>query len=323
MRLRGKNRFLILPILLALGACSINPADGVSSGSGLAVSPSCASQLAGPYALIEATITTDTGREIPVTVLHPENSGTYPLIAFSHGAFAAPDRYLKMLGPLAAAGHVVVAPMHIDSEEFGRAEPAGPDEVWRTRNEDMRLALGELTAIEGSLAQNGIALDRTKVIAMGHSYGALMAQLAGGARAIEGDGSTPDRRDPAVDAVVVWSPPGVLPGRMTPESWSTLATPSFTITGTADVLPGFIDNWEDHKASFEYAPVGTAELWVGQGVDHYFGGMFGREKPADEASNELFQLALERTLAFMQRKTAARAVCLPQKLSDGEVYETR
>ncbi len=317
------RRSLLLAVLTSLSACSAGSIEEPANPVPVSEPPDCARELAGNHGLFETSIFADADRAVPMTVLHPEAPGEYPLIAFSHGAFAAPDRYLKMLGPLAAAGNIVIAPMHIDSEEFGRSEPASPGEVWRTRNEDMKLALSELGGIDESLAQNGLSIDRTKVIAMGHSYGALMAQLAGGAQAIEDDGSTPDRRDPAVDAVVAWSPPGVLPGRMTQESWSTLAAPSLTITGTADVLPGFIDNWEDHTASYDNAPAGSAELWVGEGVNHYFGGMFGREKPADAASRALFARALSQTLGFMQRAMEMPQACSVGETAEGETYQTR
>ncbi|MEM8724685.1 MAG: hypothetical protein AAGE86_04095, partial [Pseudomonadota bacterium] len=92
-------------------------------------------------AAFEASVLSETGRQIPTMVLHPEEPGTYPLIVFSHGAFAAPDRYLKMLGPLSAAGNIVIAPMHVDSEEFERAQRPGAAETWQTRNEDVKLAL--------------------------------------------------------------------------------------------------------------------------------------------------------------------------------------
>ncbi|WP_432199902.1 alpha/beta hydrolase family protein [Erythrobacter sp. W53] len=285
--------------------------------------PACAVLLAKEFRQFEVNVATGGGREVPLTVFHPDAPGEYPLIVFSHGAFAAPDRYGNMLGPLAAAGHIVIAPMHVDSEEFDSSQPPSAAQTWQTRNADMALSLGVPRSLIEALQSKGLNIDQSQVIAMGHSYGALMAQLAGGARAIEDDGSKPDRREASVDAVIAWSPPGIIPGRMAPESWRALAVPSLTITGTADVLPGFIDNWEDHKASYDHAPGGSATLWVGEGVDHYFGGLFGREKPADPASQRLFQQALQRALAFAQDNTGAIDRCTPSAIIEGESIETR
>ena len=269
----------------------------------------CGERLVGASGEMSLTITAPDGRAVPLTILAPEKPGIYPLIAFSHGAFAAPARYRAMLAPLAGAGYIVLAPMHIDSEDFGNEAPPSHPETWRTRNADMALALAPPAEVTARLEQEGLAIDASRVVAMGHSYGALIAQLPGGALASEPDGSTKDRRNRQVDAVVAWSPPGPMPGLIAAQGWASLVAPSLTITGTADVLPGFIDDWRMHKASFDNAPGDVRELWVGEGVDHYFGGMFGREKAAPEASRRLLDRALAVTLDFIERSTGAPAPC--------------
>ena len=181
------------------------------------------------------------GRKIPLTIFVPQQAGTYPLIGFSHGAFASPTRYRAILAPLAAAGYIVIAPMHIDSEEFGSPERPAPADTWRTRNLDMALALDPTAEILDALAKRALSIDPERLASVGHSYGAVIAQLPGGAMATEPDGSRVNRTFQEVDAVVGWSPPGEVPGMISAEDWSTLVKPSLTITGTADILPGFID----------------------------------------------------------------------------------
>lgn len=278
----------------------------------------CAAALAAPYTQFSATITDTAGRQIPVSVFHPQAPGHYPLMAFSHGAFSAPDRYAAMLGPLAGAGLIVVAPTHLDSEAFKHTTPPPHAATWTTRNADMAQALAAQAAIDEGLASAGLVADRRRPVVMGHSYGALIAQLLGGALAIEPDGGSLDRRNPDVAAVVAWSPPGPLPGLMAADGWRTLTAPSLTITGTADVLPGFIDDWRAHRTSFDMAPPGQRALWVGEGVDHYFGGMFGRIRDTDSAGRARFDRALATTLAFIERRTGHVTPCDPGPPVAGE-----
>ena len=105
------------------------------------------------------------------------------------------------------------------------------------------------------------------------------------------------------------------------EGWSTLTAPSLTITGTADILPGFVDDWEAHKASHDYAPDGARALWVGEGIDHYFGGVFGRVKPASETEATLFNRALATTLHFIETRSNVSQPCRLGNAVEGEIYE--
>lgn len=278
----------------------------------------CAEALALPSASFTMEIAAEDGRKIPVTIFHPREPGDYPLLVFSHGAYSDPSRYAAMLAPLAGAGLIILAPTHIDSETIaGTARP--PHELtWLTRNADMAALLSARPDIDERLATLGLRADRRAPVAMGHSYGALIAQLQGGAIAIEPDGGALDRRHPGLAAVVAWSPPGPFAGLMAAEGWRSLAVPSLTLTGTADVLPGFIDDWRAHRASFDNAPQGQRVLWVGDGVDHYFGGTFGRLKEADTGQRVLFGRALETTLAFIESHVGRGQACRTAKADPGE-----
>ena len=305
-----------LVLSVALAGCATT-----DQSAPLAAVATCAERLSGNSTEISFAATAENGRKVPLTIFAPEQAGAYPLIGFSHGAFASPTRYRAMLAPLAAAGYIVIAPMHIDSEEFGSPERPAPADTWRTRNLDMALALDPTAEITGALAQRGMKIDPERLASVGHSYGAIMAQLPGGAMATEPDGSQVNRANSAVDAVVGWSPPGEVPGMISAEGWGTLAKPTLTITGTADILPGFIDDWRAHKASYDYAPQGNRALWVGEGIDHYFGGMFGREKPATASSQALFRRALAVSLNFIDRHVNRADVCALGDAVVGESYQ--
>ena len=246
-------------------------------------------------AMTETSLTASGGRAVPLTIIAPTKAGRYPLIAFSHGNFAAPSRYRAMLDPIAAAGFVIVAPMHVDSELMPHDKPPSQDYVWKTRNEDLALAL----------AATPPNADRRLRAAMGHSYGALNAQVAAGAV----PANPPEPPGVLPQALVAWSPPGPYPGLIEAKGWSSIATPSLTITGTSDILPGFIDNWELHRAGYDNTPRGKRWLWVGTGINHYFGGMFGREKPASPDEKRLFDRAIVTTIAFLNASFKRRKGC--------------
>jgi len=314
------RRALTPAAALLLFACA-----PLARGAAPAEAPACADLLAREAQSFAIERTAEDGRPVPLTVFAPAEPGEYPLVAFSHGAFAAPGRYAAMLEPLAAAGFVVLAPMHVDSEEYPRAEgePERPSHpvTWAGRTADMELALAPDEVLRAALAEKGLTLAAGKVAALGHSYGALIAQLYGGARAVEPEGGSVDRRRGEVGAVVAFSPPGPMPGLIAREGWASLAAPALTITGTADVLPGFIDDWRAHLAAHEAAPPGARALWVGEDIDHYFGGSFGRPGEVSEDEARLFARALERALAFMQARVQDGAACRGGEPIPGESYE--
>lgn len=313
-----------LPLALLTGASSARevPMQPIAQAGDALL---CSDELSGTARSFVLGVEAGAGRAVEFTVFAPAQPGTYPLIAFSHGAFATPARYAAMLEPLAGAGFVVLAPMHIDSEAYPRAEgePERPPHpiTWATRNEDFGLALDPPQAVIAALKDKGLTLDTQSAIALGHSYGALIAQLPGGAMAFEPDGSQKNRANLRLDAVVGWSPPGPMPGFMANEGWATLTAPSLTITGTADILPGFIDDWKAHRASYDYAPQGARAVWVGEGIDHYFGGVFGRVKPAGEQERALFDRALATTLHFIETRTGAVKPCRLGPAIAGETYQ--
>jgi len=318
-------RALSIPLLPLALLCTACLSSEVQTTPVTENAPSCTQRLSNEAQRFTLPVTASEGRKVEVTVFAPAQPGTYPLVAFSHGAFAAPDRYTKMLEPLAGAGFIILAPMHIDSEDYPRAdgEPARPPQAltWSTRNEDYALAMSPPEAVVGALDDKGLTINADRLIALGHSYGALIAQMPGGAVAMEPDGSQVSRLNNQVDVVIGWSPPGPMPGFMLNEGWSTLTAPSLTLTGTADILPGFVDDWKAHAASYTHAPAGKRALWVGDGIDHYFGGVFGREKPASGTDRALFDRALARSLHFIEIHSQAPRPCRISAGFDGEIYK--
>jgi alpha-beta hydrolase superfamily lysophospholipase len=203
------------------------------------------------------------GRDIALTVVRPTGR-VRARVAFSHGAFSSPAKYAPLLQGWAAAGLMVAAPLHVDGADHPDRASYDQGQVWRARLEDQQATLDWLAA-DG---KGGLA-------AAGHSFGALLALAAGGARVLAPDDLAPiaDRR---VRAVIALSPPPAMPGLITAEGFAGLKVPALVQTGDADVLPGFVDDWRSRLIAWEAAVPGDKHALVLDGVDHYFGGLICR-----------------------------------------------
>ncbi|WP_232494654.1 alpha/beta hydrolase [Novosphingobium kaempferiae] len=221
------------------------------------------------------------GRAVDVTICAPLDLPDDPIgIVFSHGVNAAPSRYGVLLTRWARAGFVVCAPMHLDSEEHGARVIDDPSKVRRTRVEDFAL-------VSATLSQGIVGLPPiTRHAAVGHSYGALIAQVAGGALLDPATGTDP-LPGPEPLCVVALSPPPPMPGVIDAAGWSRCTLPMLCVTGTADVMPGFVDDWRQHLVSCDAAPRGVPMVF--EGMDHYFDGAFGRLRPGDAKRGEVVE----------------------------------
>lgn len=245
--------------------------------------PAAAAQTTQILAGGNTSLTLGDGRVVPLRVWEPAGN-PQALLAFSHGANSRPDKYDQLCERLAAAGYRVIAPTHADSPDH----PGGGN-IPREAGIPMRLA--DMRAI---LAQAG----SLPAIAAGHSYGALIAQMLGGA------GPMPPA---AVQAVVAWSPPGPFPPAITAQTWASLARPQLVVTGTADTLPIMAPTWDVHRVSFDAAP-GPAVLFVGEGVDHYFGNIICRPERTEAPQSVQFDHAVATTLTFLATILAKKSV---------------
>ena len=248
-------------------------AGGVAMG--LVGTPAAAAQ--------DGTLVLADGRQVPVRRWQPPGKPR-GLIPFSHGANSSGAKYDRLCGALAAAGFLVAAPTHADSPDH-----PGGGSIPREQGIPLRLA-----DMRGLIAE-GVAAG-LPVIAAGHSYGALIAQMLGGA------GGAPDA---AVAAVVAWSPPGPFPPAITADLWKTVARPMLVETGTADTLPMMAPTWDVHRVSHDVAPT-PGVLFVGAGVDHYFGNIICRPERTEPPQEAQFADALAVTLAFVDAVLAGK-----------------
>lgn len=253
------------------------------------------------------TLTHAGGRQTRYRMMTPGGAAagaTLPVVLFSHGANASSSLYDNMLVAWLAAGVVVLAPDHLDS---GGAAPPGslpPEGLWVSRINDLALPLKARPSVDAVALSRGLRLDWSRICAAGHSFGGAVAQALAGARMINAaDGTDAFYGDPAVKAVIAVSPPGPRPGLVPETAWATVDMPALLVTGDADVLPGFIDDWRTHAAGFDQGAAGQRWLVVGDGVDHYFGGLIcrlsegagaERQRPALAATNAVATAFLRR-----------------------------
>ncbi len=204
-------------------------------------------------------LTTASGRQSSVSVWHSRgrSRGT---ILFSHGAASSPNKYRDLVDAWTRAGYEVWAPLHVDSIEHPETARYTGFASWTARIEDMR-----------ALAMHVAA---RKVIAAGHSYGALVALTIGGVNAEQPAGVAGPLRIGKVQAVIAFSPPAPVPGLITAEGYKTLAVPALIQTGDRDNPPGTpADGWNLHLIPYQSAAAGGHRYaLVLAGVDHYFGG---------------------------------------------------
>jgi alpha-beta hydrolase superfamily lysophospholipase len=212
-------------------------------------------------------------------------------IHFSHGNFSSPVKYSRLLEAWATEGWEVLAPLHVDSSDHPDKARYGQLDSWPTRLEDLAL----LSADAG----------KQHYVAAGHSYGALMALVLGGAKPLLPGSS----RDPKVPAVIALSPPGPMAGFIDAESYASLAVPALIQTGDKDIFPGMPpEAWRNHLAAFEAPkPSGALYSLVLPGADHYLGGIYCRpELPGPKAETAFVDLKATAS-AFLLRYGAGQA----------------
>lgn len=209
---------------------------------------------------------------------------SYPLVVFSHGHFLTNDAYHHLTDHWVNLGYVVIAPQHIDTGEMAYVqkltEEVGGDWIGASRVLDMKAVIDQTDAIALQLEGFSGRIQNDKVIAAGHSLGALSAQLLAGAeQEKQGNSIYPIPTvisDKRVVAVVAVSPPGLMKDYASEKTWQNLNTPQLVVTGTKDVFDYIWTDYKEHFVSYESAMPGHNYLLVLEGMDHYLGNLIGR-----------------------------------------------
>jgi dienelactone hydrolase len=248
-------------------------------------------------------------RELHVRVSAPVTGTNLPIVLFSHGNGWSHDGYAPLTAFWASCGFVVVQPTHLDSRRLGtRMDDDGFADIWRTRVDDLVRVLDQLDAVEASVPGLAGRVDRSRIAAAGHSWGAQTVGELLGARVIDADG-TPgeDLSDRRVRAGVLLATAGTGGDELAPfarehlpfmnPSFTTLTTPTLVVAGDRDDSPLTSRGPEWMTDAYELSP-GATDLLTLFGAEHSLGGIPGYE--VAETTDEDPQ-----RVAVLQRLTTA------------------
>lgn len=214
-------------------------------------------------------------RAVPVRLYWPEGAERVPLVVFSHGIGGSRQGYSYLGEYFAANGMASLHLQHVGSDRslwtgnpltlLGRLNDAALEREALERVKDLSFALDQLLAHQ----QFGTRVDRTRIAAAGHSYGANTAMLAAGASVLRG-GRPLALRDPRVRAAVLLSaPPFYGEGDLRPILRS-ITLPTLHVTATEDIIriPGYYSPASDRIAVFDAVGSPLKALAVFQGGSH-------------------------------------------------------
>lgn len=199
------------------------------------------------------------GRAVPVKLFWPEaaRTGKVPLVVFSHGIGSARDGYTYLGHYWAKHGIASVHVQHVGSDRalwqgnpFGlvsRFQHAAGAAEAVARVRDQRFALDQVLA-----GAWGAQVDRARIVAAGHSYGANTALMAAGARVVR-DGKAIELRDPRVSAAIVISAPPFYGDDDFRPILAGITIPTLHVTTADDVIriPGFGSGVDDRLKVFD------------------------------------------------------------------------
>ncbi len=199
-------------------------------------------------------------RAVPVRLYWPALASVQrpvPLIVFSHGIGGSRRGYTYLGQFWASRGYASLHLQHVGSDRaiwtgnvfstVGRLQAAAQESEALARVHDLRFALDQI--LEGPLA---LQIDRRRLVAAGHSYGANTTLLAVGAQ-IERNGQAVNLRDPRLKAAIVISAPPFYGEASAGQVLGGIGVPSLHITATEDIIriPGYFSPASDRLAVYE------------------------------------------------------------------------
>ena len=242
-------------------------------------------------------------RDITLRLLHPDDTGPFPLVVFSTGAFCYPQLYDRITAHWVSHGYVVIEPNHLDSPN--NAAPPTPDQFpdfLPSRVRDMSFVLDELEEISRRADIDG-QIDKERIAIGGHSFGAVISMIKTGLYVKdEYRGSWGETYDARFQAAVLLSAPGPAMKEMADNAFDGLRKPLIATGGTNDV--GRVDRGELtpaewRKQAYLLAPPGDKYSLITEGSDHYLGGLICNAERGGEPDHTAVEIIRAMTTAFL------------------------
>jgi predicted dienelactone hydrolase len=267
-----------------------------------------------PVVSVKPVVLSAPGRDedLQVRVSAPAIGRELPIIVFSHGFSLSLDGYDPLVDFWAAHGFVVIQPTHLDSRTLNLPpdDPRTPL-IWRIRVEDMKRILDQLDLLEASVPGLSGRLDRSRIAAVGHSWGGQTVSMLLGARVLDAHGEPgEDMSDSRIKAGVLLATTGKGGADLTPfaaeyfpfmnPSFADMSTPTLVVAGDHDQSP-LSTRGPDWFTDPYFLSPGSKSLLTLFGAEHSLGGIhgYGRAETTDE-SPERVALIQRLTWAYLR-----------------------
>ncbi|MFI8523963.1 alpha/beta hydrolase family protein [Promicromonospora sukumoe] len=251
-------------------------------------------------------------RPLDVRVSAPVTGQDLPVLLFSHGNGWSLDGYAPLTTFWASRGFVVVQPTHLDSRRDGIAfDHPGFGQVWTERRTDLVRAMDQLDVIERALPGLAGRVDRSRIVAAGHSWGAQTVQMLLGARVLDSTGTAgQDYADRRVLAGVLLAATGIGGDELHPfarehfpfmnPSFAELTTPTLVVAGDNDQSKMSSRGPDWFTDAYTHGP-GATNLLTLFGAEHSLGGIPNWEAAETTDENPERVAALQRlTTAYLR-----------------------
>ena len=250
-------------------------------------------------------------KQLPVRISYPVGKTRFPVIVFSHGNGSKGDMYKGFTDYWASHGYVVIQPTHMDSTSLGfKTKRDNMKEMYQqmlqvtdTRRQDMSFIVDSLDLIETIVPDLKDKLDRTKLVAAGHSMGAATAMIVAGMTLLNPmDGYAETSDETRFKVLLMISDPGTM-ALMPKEPWKGIRVPTLISTGTkdfSDVGSGRINAPFKYKIPDSLTRSLSPHHYVLiEGADHYLGGLICRTDVPGPPQHEALRIAAATSTTFL------------------------